>query len=111
MTFKIAVKNPDKKQSDPLESKIERTVCKYARDKGFYVRKFVSPANRSVPDDLFINPHGYIFFIEFKRLGKKPTPAQLHEHTLIKNNKADVYIIDNIEAGKALINKLENLCL
>jgi len=102
---KIVVKPMElKKPDDPLESKIESTVIRYARSKGFYARKFTSPSNRSVPDDLLLNLRGEVFFIEFKRLGKMPTHAQQHEHDLITSNGGTVHVIDNIKDGKELID-------
>ena len=103
---KILIKPQDQiaKLSDPLESKIESNVVKYARKLGFYARKFVSTSNRSVPDDLFISKNGDIFFIEFKRLGKTPTVAQEYEHELIRANGGKVYVIDNIRDGRRIID-------
>lgn len=98
----------DKDKDNPLESKIERSICSYAKSRSFYVKKFVSPSNRSVPDDLFISPHGYVFFIEFKRKSLKPTAAQEQEHKLIRANGVEVYIIDNIESGRELIDALSH---
>lgn len=100
---------PITKKANPLEKVIEKTVNSYAKARGFYVRKFNSEGQRSVPDALLINPHGYVFFIEFKRLGKKPTPAQLLEHEHIKQCRGNVYIIDNIKDGKALIDQFAKL--
>jgi len=87
-----------------LEKDIEDRVCKYAKTKGILVYKFTSPARAAVPDRLLICPDGKIFFIEFKRTGQKPTPAQQREHTLMKNHNALVFVVDNVEDGKCLIN-------
>jgi len=88
----------------PLERDIEGPVCAYARAKGFYVRKFVSPAHRSVPDRLLGSPGGVVFFIEFKRPGGKATPEQLREHTKIKTYGLDVFVIDDIIVGKSIVD-------
>lgn len=88
----------------PLEKDVEGPVKDYARGKKFYVRKFKSENNRSVPDDLFATPNGTVFFIEFKRPGKKATPAQQDEHEFMQRNKLRVHVIDNVEAGKVLID-------
>lgn len=104
----IKLKQKVKNDDDPLESKIENDVKKYAKNKGFYVRKFSSPSHRSVPDDLFITPPSpnppVLFFIEFKRKGKSATPAQICEHELIEARGMRVYIVDNIQQGKELID-------
>jgi hypothetical protein len=85
------------------ESSIESAVKRYAVEKGFYVRKFSSPSNRGVPDDLFISPDGDFFFIEFKAPGKQPTPLQLREARLIEKNKGEVYFVDNVKEGQDII--------
>ena len=91
---------------NPLESVIEDRVCRYARTKGFYVRKFTSPGHRSVPDRMLINPVGHVFFIEFKRRGMPPSTKQEAEHFRLRNYGQHVYIIDNIPLGKRLIDRI-----
>lgn len=86
------------------ESAIEKKVCDRARKLGYYVRKFVSPQQRGVPDRLFISPGGKVFFIEFKAPGKKPTPLQEYERSLIQANNICVYVVDNAPAGMWLVD-------
>ena len=92
---------------DPLERDIEGEVCRYAKSKGFYVRKFVSPAHRSVPDRLLITPRGTLFFIEFKRRGKRATDDQQREHDTLRDYAKTTYVIDNATTGKALIEEMK----
>jgi hypothetical protein len=89
-----------------LEKVIEGKVCSYAQAKGLLVYKFTSIARAGVPDRLFILPDGTMFFIEFKHKGKKPTPAQGREHTRLRGHKVLVFVIDNVEDGKTLIDTL-----
>lgn len=91
---------------NPLEAHIERQVCLYARREGFYECKFTAPGRRSVPDRFLINRKGHPFFIEFKRRGEKPTPAQYREHDRLRKHGQHVYVIDNIALGKRLIDRL-----
>ena len=86
------------------ESEIEKKVSEYAKAKGWLVYKFVSPSQRGVPDKIFIGG-GDIFFIEFKAPGKKPTKLQDKIFDKIRGEMFEVYIIDNIESGKRLIDK------
>jgi len=86
------------------EADIEKAVVSYAKRRSYVVDKFTSPAKRSVPDRLFIAPNGIIFFIEFKAPGKKPTRKQEEDHAKRRTNRALVYVIDNIEEGKKLID-------
>lgn len=89
-----------------LEKVIERRVCDYAKAKGFIAYKFTSPARAAVPDRLFISPNGMVFFIEFKAQGKKPTPQQTREHLKLMGNKALVFVVDNVDEGKRIIDSI-----
>lgn len=91
------------KNPNPLEKDIERRVCDYAKSLKMLVYKFTSPARSHVPDRLFILPGGGVFFIEFKRKGQKPTPAQNVEIEKMRKQGAQVYIVDNIDAGRCII--------
>ena len=87
-----------------LEKQIESKVCEYAKTKNVLVYKFTSPARAAVPDRLFIAPDGRVWFCEFKREGQKPTPAQEREHAKLRAQKVNVFVIDNVEDGKAMVD-------
>jgi len=87
-----------------LEKEIEAKVCEYARSKGVLAYKFTSPARAAVPDRLFIAQDGRMWFCEFKAAGKKPTPAQDREHTRLREQKVNVFVIDNVSEGKTMID-------
>ena len=93
-----------------LEKQIESKVCDYAKTKNVLVYKFTSPARAAVPDRLFIAPDGRVWFCEFKREGQKPTPAQEREHAKLRAQKVNVFVIDNVEDGKAMINLMVMKC-
>jgi hypothetical protein len=93
-----------------LEKEIEARVCEYARSKGVLVYKFTSPARAAVPDRLFIGPDGRMWFCEFKAAGKKPTPAQEREHTRLREQKVNVFVIDNVDSGKMVIDMMAAGC-
>lgn len=86
-----------------LEKKIESAVRQYALTLGFLVYKFTSPARAAVPDRLFIY-QGKHFFIEFKATGKKPTPAQEREHAKLRAGGATVFVVDDIDKGKFILD-------
>lgn len=92
------------KPTNPLESVIEKKVCDYAKGLGCLVYKFTSPSRRSVPDRIFFKPDGTVFLIEFKRRGQKPTPAQKVEIERILKQKLFVWVVDNIEQGKRVVD-------
>ena len=87
-----------------LEKQIEAKVCEYAKTKNVLVYKFTSPARAAVPDRLFIRPDGRMWFVEFKREGAKPTEAQEREHHRLRQHKVNVFVIDNVEEGKTMID-------
>lgn len=87
-----------------LEKPIEKAVCEYAKEQGLLVYKFTSPERRAVPDRMFITPSGKVFFIEFKATGKEATPQQEREHKRLKEYHVWVYVVDNIEQGKLIID-------
>ena len=86
-----------------LESEIEKTVCNYAKSKGWLVFKFVSPSNRGVPDRIFMRA-GKMFFIEFKATGKCSTKLQKKKAKDIQKQLFGVYVVDDIGIGKKIID-------
>ena len=89
-----------------LEKTIEKKIKDYAKSKECLAYKFTSPARRSVPDGMFITPLGTVFFIELKQLGKKPTPGQEREIKRLQEQYVSVFIVDNVETGKQIIDDM-----
>lgn len=89
-----------------LEKQIEAKVCDYAKERGVLVYKFTSPNRMAVPDRLFIRPDGRMWFCEFKREGQKPTPAQEREHHRLRQYKVPVFVIDNVDEGKVMVDTM-----
>ncbi len=85
-------------------------MCEYAKTKNVLVYKFTSPARAAVPDRLFIRPDGRMWFVEFKRQGAKPTEAQEREHHRLRQHKVNVFVIDNVEEGKTMIDFMVMKC-
>ena len=75
----------------------EKVVEAYLRDEirklGGKAYKFVSPANRSVPDRLVLMPHGFILFVEVKRSKGKLTPGQTKEIERIQSLGFPVHVV------------------
>lgn len=89
-----------------LEKQIETLVCDYAVSNDLLVYKFTSPSRAAVPDRMFVRPDGVIFFIEFKREGQKPTPAQEREHRRLRGCNVRVFVVDNVDGGKSAIDEM-----
>ena len=93
-----------------LEKQIEERVGTYAKEQGFLVYKFTSPQRAAVPDRLYITPRGKVFFVEFKREGMKPTPAQQREHERLREQGVMVYVIDNVVVGEFMVDQMRLKC-
>lgn len=91
-----------------LEKHIEGVVKRYAESKGWLTRKWTSPGHSFVPDQIFIRPDGKIIFIEFKGGKNVPTAGQLREHGRLRGHGCLVYVINSVEAGKALVDHYAN---
>lgn len=89
-----------------LEKDIQKACVAYARSRGWWARKFASPANRSVPDYIF-GKNGCVVFIEFKAPGKKPTENQLEEHKAMVAAGLTVYWLDNVDLFKTVMRVIE----
>ena len=87
------------------EKDIEKAVCTYARDCGMLTYKFVSPATAGVPDRIFFIPGGKMFMIEFKRPGGELSSIQERHMKRFHAMGFDVYVIDDIIKGKAVIDQ------
>jgi len=87
------------------EKSIE-TACKnWARDHGFYVRKYKSPGRRSAPDDIFCHS-GVIVFCEFKAQGEVPTKLQQDEHDEMRSHGMAVFWTDSVDVFKATMRTI-----
>jgi len=87
------------------ESKIEEAVCKYAEDLGWRVRKYVTPGHKGAPDRIFMRK-GVVFWIEFKGPHGGLSALQEREIQRIKEDGFKVFVIDNIDEGKRVIQEM-----
>lgn len=92
------------------EKDIEGRAKERARRKGWYVRKFTSPSQRSVPDDIFIK-NGAVVFGEFKRPGKKPTMPQAEEHRKLRAAGVEVLVLDDADDAIQQLSRREPMPL
>ena len=88
-----------------LEKDIEKRVKDYARRNGWLAFKWAGVNQRGVPDDIFINRHGFILFIEFKREGNKPTKLQALRIKQLRDQNCTVFVVDNVAFGKKIIDE------
>ena len=91
-----------------LEKDIQKRVITYARSKRMLCYKMDATNAIGVPDYLLLTAGGDVFFMEFKQEGKKPTPMQLREHARLRENNVPVYVIDNVDEGKVVVDSHAN---
>ncbi len=87
------------------EAKIEKKLKRWAKDNNCLTYKFSSPANRGVPDRIFIGPGGKVLFLELKAPGEKPTALQNKRIAEIVDQGGQATWTDDAELGKFLIKK------
>jgi hypothetical protein len=91
----------------PLESSIQASVVKYARQRGLLAKKLSvqGPMGTSGwPDYMFLGPGRLTFFHEYKRLGGKLTPLQEAVCSQICALDHSVEVIDTTEKGRTSID-------
>jgi len=89
---------------DRKESSIEAAVDEYAFKQGFLPRKLNNSASDGWPDKLYVSHIGQHFYIEFKRQGEEPRLLQYYRIMSLLSRNCDVYIVDNVEDGKYVID-------
>lgn len=87
------------------ESVIETNNCNYAKGRyGALALKFTSPQRKNVPDRIFLFPMNIHFFIEYKATGKKASEGQKREHKRLRDRGHHVYVVDDIDQGRKIID-------
>lgn len=77
-----------------VETGIEDRVVKFAKDAGWWVKKFTCPGSSGEPDRIFIRD-GVVLFIEFKKKGQTLRDLQRRRHKEMQSFGALVYWFDN----------------
>lgn len=90
---------------DKRESSVEERAGRYAVSLNYWHRKFKSPGRRSAPDRIFASKTGFVFFIEFKALGRPATELQQDEHETMRANGLLVYVVDNFHDAKTILDR------
>lgn len=98
-------KIPKRRDTRPLEKEVESRAVAYGREQGWEMRKYTSPSHRSVPDRMCLHDFKTIIYIEFKREGEVPSSQQEIEIRKLRMRGFDVYVIDNVEDAKRVLDK------
>lgn len=87
------------------EAKIEEAVCAFAESLGWTVRKYVTPGHKGAPDRI-LRRSGTVFWIEFKGPHGVLSALQDREIERIRRDGFKVFVIDNIDEGKRIIQEM-----
>lgn len=83
------------KKSEIDEKKdIENPFVIYAKNRKCRALKLIFLNKKGFPDRAILCPGARIFFIEFKRKGKKPSPAQIKVRILLESFGFEYYVCD-----------------
>lgn len=88
------------------EGRIENHLKQIAEDTGFLYFKFTSPGRAGVPDRILIG-NGHILFIELKAPGEEPRKLQEITIRNMRNQGADVRVIDSKQDCNRLIDRMK----
>ncbi len=91
-----------------LERHIETKFGRHVKRRQCEYIKMSQQNDAHWPDRLIIKPDNTCFFVEFKREGKIPRPAQDAKINELKSRGRRVYVIDT-EALAESVLRLENL--
>lgn len=87
------------KKAEIQEVNIEKSFVKYAKKQGCHAFKLVYLNRKGFPDRTILCPQGRIFFIEFKKKGKKQSPLQVKVMDILVGLGLEYYVCD--EKGQA----------
>lgn len=88
------------------ESVVEKYLKRRVKAEGGLTRKFVSPNQRGVVDQLVVFAGGRVSFVEVKAPGEKAKPHQVREHNRLKAMGCTVRVIDSKEGVDAFIAEM-----
>lgn len=87
-----------------LEKDIEGKASEYAESIGYLPLKINVVGERGWPDHVFINRNGHHVWIEFKKLGKKPSKLQYHRLKQLTEQGADATWADKLAEAKSILD-------
>lgn len=92
------------KKAEIAEIDIESTYVTYAKNRKCKAIKLIFLNKKGFPDRTTLCPKGRIFFIEFKKKGKKPTPNQIKIRTMLESFGFEYYICDEIGQAESILD-------
>ncbi len=96
------------KNKEIPEANIEKEFVDYAKVKHCIAEKLVMLVGRGWPDRTIFCPGGILFFVEFKKKGKKLSPKQILIKRLLKRLGFKYYVCDQIGQAEAILDLILN---
>lgn len=93
------------KEFEITETDIEETFCDYAIKNKCKALKLIYLNKKGFPDRTVICPGGRVLFIEFKRLGKKQSPAQKIVQKMLESFGFEYYVCDEVGQAESILDK------
>ena len=84
------------------ESKLQKKVKNSLKRKGWLVVKIILCSQNGWPDLMALSPEGKWVLLEMKATRERLKPLQEYVHSLIRDNRGVVYMIDSWEDYLAL---------
>lgn len=82
----------------PREAALEKYFRKAILAAGGMARKIAPYGERTWPDRLVLFPQGFMYFVELKKAGEVPTPAQARKHKKLREMGYTVVVLDSRDA-------------
>lgn len=93
------------KESEITEADIENNFCKFADRNKCKALKLIFLNKKGFPDRTVICPKGRVLFIEFKRKGKKQSPAQILVQNMLEGMGFEYYTCDEIGQAESILEE------
>lgn len=89
------------------ESNLQGKCRDYAKSQGLIFRKLKAEGFRGFPDSLVVFPYGLIIFIEFKNPNGNGRLSEMQKREIkkLRNYKVVVFVVDNFEDFKFIIDE------
>lgn len=91
------------------EQVIEDAIVAHAEATGWFSRKMTYAGRKGCRDRDFYG-HGQVIMMELKRPGGVLSPHQVRENDRMRAAGLMIYVIDSIEAGIALLDRVPRRC-
>lgn len=85
-----------------IEADIEKPAIRFAKTRGWLVRKLRWIGINGAPDRVFMR-NGRVMFIEFKKPGEPLKAHQEVEHGIMRDAGLEVHAVDSLERAYELL--------